>query len=35
MTLVFVRAYDRRRFGRREHVRAHTRHWPRQLDFGF
>lgn len=35
MSLVFVRAYDRRRFGRWEHIRAHTRQWPRQLTLGF
>jgi hypothetical protein len=27
--LVFVRAYDRFRYGRWERVRAHTRRWPR------
>lgn len=25
---VWVRAYFRFRFGKREHVRAHTRSWP-------
>jgi hypothetical protein len=33
--LVFVRAYERFRFGRVEHVRAHTRRWPNQLSFNF
>jgi len=28
---VFVRAYQRLRFGRVERVRAHTRRWPGQL----
>lgn len=32
---VHVRAYQRTRFGALEHVRAHTRRWPGQLDFGF
>jgi hypothetical protein len=32
---VHVRAYDRTRFGHREHVREHWRSWPRQLSFGF
>jgi len=32
---VSVRAYDRHRFGRLEHVRAHTRSWPGQLSFAF
>jgi hypothetical protein len=35
MGWVFVRTYVRWRFGREEHVRAHTRRWPNQLDFGF
>lgn len=33
--VVHVRAYDRRRLGRHEHVRAHWRSLPRQYDFGF
>ncbi len=32
---VYVRAYDRRRLGRKEHVCAHTRSWPTQLSFDF
>lgn len=28
---VRVRAYDRTRLGRHEHVSEHTRSWPRQL----
>jgi hypothetical protein len=32
---VHVRAYQRVRFGRVEHVCAHTRNWPRQLSFDF
>ncbi len=32
---VFVNAYVRWRFGRIEHVCAHYRSWPGQLDFGF
>lgn len=33
--LVHVRAYDRTRLGRLEHVCAHTRSWPNQLSFDF
>ena len=29
MPTVFVREYERFRFGRVEHVRSHTRRWPR------
>lgn len=29
---VHVRAYDRVRFGRNEHVCKHTRSWPGQMD---
>ncbi|ONH86277.1 hypothetical protein TH47_17215 [Thalassospira sp. MCCC 1A02803] len=32
---VFVRAYERIRYGNREYVCAHTRRWPRQLTFAF
>jgi hypothetical protein len=32
---VFVRAYERFRFGRWEHVRAHTRRYPVQLSFAW
>lgn len=32
---VNVSAYVRRRFGRLESVREHTRRWPRQLEFNF
>lgn len=32
---VFVHAYVRWRFRRLEHVCAHYRSWPGQLDFGF
>lgn len=28
---VYVRAYERKRFGQIEHVRSHTRRWPQQL----
>jgi hypothetical protein len=35
MRFVEVRAYERFRFGRIEHVCAHTRHWPNQLAFDF
>jgi hypothetical protein len=37
MFTVFVRAYSRIRFGRREYLRTHTRRWPkpRQLVFSF
>ncbi len=35
MERVFVRAYVRWRYGREEHVCAHTRRWPRQLSFDF
>jgi hypothetical protein len=37
MFTVFVRAYSRIRFGRREYVCAHTRRWPkpRQMAFQF
>jgi hypothetical protein len=35
MPRVPVRAYDRTRLGRLEHVRAHTRSWPQQLKFDF
>ena len=28
---VYVCAYERKRFGRIEHVRSHTRRWPQQL----
>jgi hypothetical protein len=30
MDLVFVRDYERFRFGRIEHVRAHFRRWPQR-----
>lgn len=33
--LVRVRAYNRTRLGRKEHVREHTRSWPNQLSFDF
>lgn len=29
---VYVRAYERIRFGVIEHVRSHTRRWPQQLE---
>lgn len=32
---VHVRAYERVRFGRLEHVREHYRSWPGQLSFDF
>ncbi len=32
---VKVRAYQPFRFGRYEHVSAHTRRWPGQLAFNF
>lgn len=35
MPRVNVRAYKRVRFKRVEHVRAHTRRWPNQLEFNF
>jgi hypothetical protein len=35
MPRVFVRAYKRWRFGREEHVTAHTRRWPNQYAFSF
>ena len=33
MRYVFVRAYDRFRFDRWERVRAHSRRWPKWLQF--
>lgn len=33
--LVKVRAYVRKRFGRKEHVCAHVRSMPNQLSFNF
>ena len=37
MDVVFVREYERERFGRRERVATHTRRWPkpRQLTLPF
>ena len=35
MAIVFVRAYTRWRYGREEHVSAHTRRWPHQYSFDF
>lgn len=32
---VSVKAYVRSRLGRVEHVRAHTRPWPKQYSFNF
>ena len=32
---VHVRAYERIRFGRKEHVCEHWRSWPGQLSFDF
>lgn len=32
---VFVREYDRVRYGRQERVRAHWRSWPMQLKLTF
>jgi hypothetical protein len=33
--VVHVRAYQRERFGKPEHVREHYRSLPRQYTFGF
>ena len=35
MRFVNVRAYERFRLGRTEHVSAHVRRWPMQLVFNF
>jgi len=35
MRRVFVRSYERWRFGRLERVVQHTRRWPRQFSFNF